>query len=104
MIREISDQTFEQEVLRSDIPVVVDFCAPWCDPCRVIAPLTEKLSEIYAGKIKFCKLNVDENPFITKKYGIRSIPLMLFFKGGQEVDQFLSRLRVPLCVEYAGTI
>lgn len=89
MVTEITDQNFENEVLKSDIPVVVDFWAPWCGPCRMITPVTGKLSQEYDGKVKFCKLNVDENHQMAVKYQVMSIPLLLFFKGGQQVDSSL---------------
>jgi thioredoxin 1 len=89
MVTEINDQNFESEVIKSTIPVVVDFWAPWCGPCRLIAPVTEKLSEEYANKVKFCKLNVDENPEMSQKYRVMSIPLLLLFKDGQQVDGIL---------------
>ena len=81
---DITDQDFEAEVLKSDSPVVVDFWVPWCGPCNMLAPITEKLSEEYKGKFKFCKLNVDENPQTAMKCQVMSIPLLLFFPWRSE--------------------
>ncbi|MBN1693575.1 MAG: thioredoxin [Dehalococcoidales bacterium] len=89
MVLEITDKNFKEEVLDSKIPVVVDFWAPWCGPCLIIAPVTEKLSEEYVDKVKFCKLNVDENLKTAREYGVMSIPLLLFFKDGKQVDSVL---------------
>jgi thioredoxin 1 len=89
MVTEINDQTFENEVVKSNIPVVVDFWAPWCGPCRSLAPVTEKLAEAYAGKVKFCKINIDQNPVMSGKYKVMSIPLVLFFKAGVQKDSSL---------------
>ena len=88
----ISDGTFKQEVLSSSLPVIVDFWAPWCGPCRMIGPIMDKLSGQYAGRIKFCKINVDENPQSAAQYQAMSIPLLVFFKGGGEVGRSVGAL------------
>jgi thioredoxin 1 len=86
---EVTDQTFEKEVLEADLPTEVDFWAPWCGPCVRVSPIYDKLSEEYEGKFKFCKINVDENPQMAAKYQIMSIPMQMFFVDGQKVDEIL---------------
>lgn len=88
-ILEISDSSFESEVLQSDIPVLVDFWAPWCGPCRAIAPVVEELAENFGDRVKFTKCNVDENPTTPTKYGIKSIPTLIFFKDGEIQDKVI---------------
>ena len=88
-IIELSDSTFETEVVKSDLPVLVDFWAPWCGPCRAIAPLVEEISSSYEGKIKVGRMNVDENQSTTMKFGIRSIPTIIMVKDGEAVDQII---------------
>ena len=82
-VREVTDATWDSDVLKSDLPVLVDFWAPWCGPCRMVAPVVQELSEEYAGKVSFMKMNTDENPMVPSKFGIRSIPSLLIFKGGE---------------------
>jgi thioredoxin 1 len=86
---ELTDDNFEQEVLKSDLPVLVDFWATWCGPCRMVGPIVDELAKEYAGKLKVGKLNVDSNGKTSIKYGIMSIPSLLFFKKGQVVDQMV---------------
>jgi thioredoxin 1 len=86
-VMEVSDSTFDQEVLRSEQPVLVDFWAVWCGPCKAIAPVVDSLATTYAGKLKVAKVNVDENAATPSRYGIRGIPTILFFKGGKIADQ-----------------
>jgi thioredoxin 1 len=86
---EVTDADFDSEVLKSEKPVLVDFWAPWCGPCRMVAPVVEELAEEYDGKVKFVKLNTDDNVMTASKYGIRSIPTLLMFKGGEPVDQII---------------
>ena len=82
----VTDASFKQEVLDSEIPVLVDFWAPWCGPCRMVAPVVDEIAEQYTGQLKVVKLNTDENPNVASQYGIRSIPTLMIFKGGQRVD------------------
>lgn len=84
---EISDDNFEAEVISSDIPVLVDFWATWCGPCKAIAPVIDELATEYSGKVKVAKVNVDSNPKSPGKYGVRGIPTLILFKGGEVAEQ-----------------
>lgn len=86
---ELSDSTFEDQVIKSETPVLVDFWASWCGPCRMLAPVVEDIASSYAGRLKVGKVNVDENQEITMKYGIRSIPTLILFKDGKAVEQII---------------
>jgi thioredoxin len=88
-VQEVTDTTFETEVLQSSTPVLIDFWAPWCGPCRAIAPIIEELAGEYAGKLKVVKMNVDDNPGTPGRYGVRGVPNLIVFKGGTVHEQIV---------------
>ncbi len=91
-VMELTDGNFDAEALQADQPVLVDFWAPWCGPCRMVGPIIEELAGAYAGKVKVGKLNTDHNPVVASKYGIRSIPTILLLKNGQVVGNLLGAM------------
>lgn len=99
-IFQATDSSFEQEVLKSDLPVLVDFWAPWCAPCLMIVPVIEEIAEAYQGRLKVVKVNVDENPRLSASYQILSIPTMILFKDGQPVDSIIGALPKKRLVEF----
>ncbi|NMB43536.1 MAG: thioredoxin [Clostridiales bacterium] len=99
MAYKFTDDNFEQEVLKSDIPVLVDFYADWCGPCKMIGPVIEELAEEYEGVIKICKINVDENQNYSTKYKVMTIPNLKFFKNGEKVDQVIGVVSKDQLVE-----
>lgn len=95
----VTDSSFEKEVLQSSTPVLVDFWAEWCGPCRGLAPKLEEIASEMTGKVRVVKINIDENQASPQKFGIRSIPTMILFKGGQQVEQLLGNLPKENIVE-----
>ncbi|MCL1885975.1 MAG: thioredoxin [Dehalococcoidia bacterium] len=92
MLIDVTDVTFDSEVIKSDLPVLIDMWALWCGPCRMVEPILTKLSEKYDGKVKFCRMNVDENKTVPAKYHVMSIPNMIFLKNGEVVDTAIGAL------------
>ena len=91
----VTDASFEQDVLQSDVPVLVDFWAPWCGPCRMVAPVLEQLAAKYAGRIKVVKVNVDDNPRTAQTYDARSIPTLVFAQDGKTVERIIGAQPAP---------
>lgn len=85
-VSQVTDASFKQEVINNNLPVLVDFWAPWCGPCRMVSPVVDEIAEEYESSIKVVKINTDENPTIAAEYGIRSIPTLMIFKAGERVD------------------
>ena len=98
-VQEITDANFESEVINSDLPVLIDFWAPWCAPCRAIGPVVDELSRDFTGKLKVVKMNVDDNPLTPSRFGVRSIPNLLIFKNGQVKDQIVGAVPKQMFVQ-----
>jgi len=102
MSMKISEENFEKEVINSELPVLVDFWAEWCGPCRAVGPVLEEISNQYADKFRVAKVNVDENPELASEYGIRSIPTMILFKDGKEIDNIIGALPKEAIINFVN--
>jgi thioredoxin 1 len=100
----VADDSFEREVLQSATPVLIDFWAPWCAPCRAIAPVVDEIAREYAGKLKVVKMNVDENPRTPSRYGVRGIPNLILFQGGQVKEQIIGAVPKSQLVKAIGNV
>jgi len=100
----VGDDSFEREVLQSATPVLIDFWAPWCAPCRAIAPVVDEIAREYAGKLKVVKMNVDENPRTPSRYGVRGIPNLILFQGGQVKEQIIGAAPKSQLVKAIGNV
>ena len=103
-ISAVSDATFDSEVLKSPVPVLIDFWAPWCGPCKAIAPIVDELAGEYAGKLKIVKMNVDENPRTPAQYGVRGIPNLILFKDGTVQQQIVGAVPKATLVKAITTV
>lgn len=101
-VMHISDSEFESKILQGDLPCLIDFWAPWCGPCKAIAPVIDELAEEYAGRLTIAKMNVDDNPATPGKYSIRAIPTLILFKDGEKVDQITGAVGKSQLVELIG--
>jgi thioredoxin 1 len=103
-IAQVSDDNFDSEVLKSAVPVLIDFWAPWCGPCKAIAPIVDELAGEYAGKLKIVKMNVDDNPRTPARYGVRGIPNLILFKDGEVQQQIVGAVPKAHLVKAISTV
>ncbi|MDI1433211.1 MULTISPECIES: thioredoxin [Polyangium] len=101
-VRSFNEKNFEQEVLQSDVPVLVDFTATWCGPCKALAPIVDKVADEFEGKVRVGKLDIDESPNLATKYGVRSVPTVMIFKGGAKADQHVGLTNRDKLVKLLG--